>query len=375
MIYFDNAATTYPKPECVYKAIDKANREMAFNAGRGSYKKAKSASMIIDETRGLLADLVKTDKNNVIFKTSSTSALNNILLGLEWNKGDNIYVSPFEHNSVIRPLEHIKKVYDVNLIILPFDKKTWEISDETWDMFALKKPKCVICSSKSNVTGYKLPIDEIFSQSKKYNAINVLDASQSFGIDRKISKENTDFIIFAGHKSLYASFGVAGFFKLTKVNLKVTEFGGTGSDSLNPNMPDEMPTKYECGSKNIVAISGLNESLKWLKEHNVEQKEEELSRYLYNELIKIPKVITYVPQKPEKCIGILSINVNGYTPDDVASILDEEFDIAVRKGYHCSPFIHDFINSKQYNGTVRISLSYFNTKEEIDKLIEALKSL
>ena len=139
MIYFDNAATTYPKPECVYKAIDKANREMAFNAGRGSYKKAKSASMIIDETRGLLADLVKTDKNNVIFKTSSTSALNNILLGLEWNKGDNIYVSPFEHNSVIRPLEHIKKVYDVNVIILPFNKKTWEISNEAWDMFALKK--------------------------------------------------------------------------------------------------------------------------------------------------------------------------------------------------------------------------------------------
>ena len=375
MIYLDNAATTYPKPECVYKAIDKANRQMAFNSGRGSYKKAKDVSIIIDKTRESLANIIKSDKNNVIFKTSSTSALNNILLGLDWKEGDNIYISPFEHNSVIRPLEYIKKTYNVNVIILPFDKTTWEIDDEIWDMFVLKRPKCVICSSKSNVTGYKLPVKKIFEQSKKYNSINILDASQSFGVDRKITKENTDFIVFAGHKSLYASFGVAGFIKLSNVNLKVTEFGGTGSDSLNPNMPNDLPTKYEAGSKNIVSIIGLNESLKWLQQHDVEQREEELTTYLYEKLTKISKIILYVPNKPQKCVGILSINVAGYTPDDVASILDEEFDIAVRKGYHCAPFVHDFIGSQQYNGTVRISLNYFNTKDEIDRLIEALKSL
>lgn len=375
MIYLDNAATTFPKPEGVYKAIDIANRQMAFNSGRGSYKKAKDVAFVIDETRELLADIIKTNKNNVVFKTSSTSALNNILLGLDWNEGDNIYVSPFEHNSVIRPLEHIKKTYNVNIIVLPFDKKTWEISDEAWDMFALKKPKCVICSSKSNVTGYKIPVNKIFTQSKKYNSINILDASQSFGVDKKISKENTDFIVFAGHKSLYASFGVAGFIKLSNVEIKVTEFGGTGSDSLNPSMPDEFPIKYEAGSKNVVAIIGLNESLKWLQKHDVEKKEEELTRYLYKELTRIPKAIIYVPIEPQKCIGILSINIEGYSPDDVASILDEEFDIAVRKGYHCTPFIHEFIGSRVFNGTVRISLGYFNSKDEIDKLINALKSL
>lgn len=375
MIYLDNAATTYPKPECVYKAIDNANRQMAFNAGRGSYKKAKDVANIVDETRELLADIIKTDKDNVIFKTSSTSALNNILLGLEWNEGDNIYVSPFEHNSVIRPLEYIKRAYNANIIILPFDKTTWEISSEAWDMFALKRPKCVICSSKSNVTGYKLPVNMIFKQSKKYNAINILDASQSFGVDRKILKENTDFIVFAGHKSLYASFGVAGFIKLSNVNLKITEFGGTGSDSLNHNMPDELPNKYEAGSKNIVAIIGLNESLKWLQKNDVEKKEEELTEYLYKELTQVSKIIIYTPVEYQKCVGILSINVDGYSPDDVASILDEEFDIAVRKGYHCAPFVHDFIDSKKFNGTVRISLNYFNSKEEIDELIAALKSL
>lgn len=375
MIYLDNAATTYPKPECVYKALDKANREMAFNAGRGSYKKAREISEKIDETRQLLADIVKTKKENVIFKGSSTNALNNIILGLSWNEGDNIYISPFEHNSVIRPLEQIRKKYNVNIITIPFEKETWEIDKEAWNMFALKKPKCIICSSKSNVTGFKLPVETIFKEGKKYNAINILDASQSFGIDKNISKENTDIIVFAGHKSLYASFGVAGFIHLSNVKIETTEFGGTGSDSLNPNMPDIEPTKYESGSKNTVAILGLNESLKWLKETNVEEKEKELTTYLYEQLIKIPKVTVYVPKDAKKCIGIISVNIEGYSAEEVGNILDEEFDIAVRTGYHCSPLIHEFIGSKEYNGTVRISLNYFNTKEDIDKLIEALKTM
>ncbi len=375
MIYLDNAATTYPKPECVYKGLDKANREIAFNEGRGSYKKAKELSTKIDETRQLLANIIKTNKNNVIFKSSSTSALNNIILGLDWNAGDNIYVSPFEHNSVMRPLKYIEETYKVNIITLPFDKKTWDISETTWDLFALKNPKCIICSSKSNVTGYKLPTKEIFKEGKKYNSINIVDASQSFGIDRNITKEYTDFIVFAGHKSLYASYGVAGFIKLSNVPLKSIEFGGTGSDSLNLNMPEEIPYKYEAGSKNVVAIMGLNESLKWLESVDVEKKEKELTKYLYEKLKQLPKVLIYVPKESEKCIGILSINIQGYTADEVGSILDEEFDIAVRTGYHCAPLIHEFIDSTKFNGTVRISLNYFNSKEEIDKLIEAIKTL
>ena len=375
MIYLDNAATTYPKPESVYKALDVANREMAFNSGRGSYKKARELSAKIDETRQLLANIVKTDKNNVIFKNSSTSALNNIILGLEWNNGDNVYISPFEHNAVLRTLEYIRKKYDINIIVLPFEKETWDISEEMIDMFALKKPKCIICSAKSNVTGFKIPMDKIFREGKKYNSINIVDASQSFGVDKNISKENTDFIVFAGHKSLYASFGVAGFIKLSNIKLECIEFGGTGSDSLNPNMPIDMPGAYEAGSKNVVAILGLNESLKWLEKTNVEEKEEELTKYLYGELKKLPKVIIYVPKDIKKCVGMLSINVDGYSAEDVGNILDEEFDIAVRTGYHCAGLVHEFINSSEFNGTVRISLNYFNSKEDIDKLVEALETL
>lgn len=376
MIYLDNAATTFPKPEEVYLALDKANREYGFNSGRGSYKKAKNVSRIIDETREKIGDFVGVDKNNVIFSTSATESLNIIIFGIDWKEGDNVYVSPFEHNSVMRPLYEIQKRYGINIIFIPFDKQTWELQKEEFDdMLLLSKPKCIVCSSKSNVTGYKLPIKDIFEMSKKYNAINILDASQSFGVDKSISKENTDFIIFAGHKSLYASFGIAGFININSLFLKSYIYGGTGSDSLNLEMPKFGVNHLEAGSKNIVAIYGLNASIKWIKSTNIEEKEKELFYYLYNSLIKNKKIIAYVPLNIEKCCGILSFNVEGYLADDVGNILDEEFDICVRTGYHCCPYIHDFIGSKEYNGTIRISINYFNTKEEIDKLVEALNTL
>lgn len=376
MIYLDNAATTYPKPENVYKRLDYANRELAFNSGRGSYKKAKEVSEIIEDTRKIIANWVnQPDYNKVIFSTSSTESLNRIIFGIDWKEGDNVYISPFEHNSVIRPLEKVKEEYNINIRIIGFNKETWELDDKIEDEFAMYKPKCIFISSKSNVCGLKLPFDKIFELGKKYSSINILDASQSFGVDKKINNINTDFIVFAGHKSLYASFGVAGFIITGDYELKTTIFGGTGSDTLNPKMPDTLPGRYEAGSKNSVAIIGLNESCKWLEKTDVEKKEVELSQYLYTAIEKLNNVICYLPKDRNKCIGILSINVRNYLAEDVGKILSEEFDICVRTGYHCSPYIHDFLNTKNYGGTIRISLNYFNTTNDIDKLIDALKTL
>lgn len=375
MIYFDNAATTFPKPAEVYEALDKANRNLAFNAGRGSYKEAKMAANIIDETREEIASFVEAKKENVVFTTSSTEALNFIIFGLDWQEGDNVYVSPFEHNSIMRPLEEVRKRYGINIIIIPFEKETWKLSDDIHDMFLMNNPKYIFCSSKSNVVGYRLPVEEIFELGKKYNSINILDASQSFGVDRTIGKKNTDFIVFAGHKSLYASFGIAGFIKNNQLKLKSCIFGGTGSDSLNLSMPAEEPMKYEAGSKNIVAIYGLHESIKWLKKNDVLEKEKMLFSYFCDKIENVDKVITYLPRDKELCSGIISINLEGYQPDQVGEILENDFEICVRTGYHCSPLIHDFIDSRKYYGTVRISFNYFNTFEEIDKLIEALKTL
>ena len=261
MIYFDNAATTFPKPEPVYEAINKAMREYSFNAGRGSYNKASKTFKMIEETRQKLADVVGASQNQVVFTSSATESLNNIIYGLGLKEGDNVYVSPFEHNAVIRPLHNLK----VNICILPFDKKTWELEvNKLNDMFLLKKPKVIIISHISNVTGYELPYKEIFKHGKKFDSITVLDSAQGFGV-YPIVTNDCDYIVFAGHKSLYAMFGIAGYLKLSNNHQKEFKIGGTGSDSLNPNMPELMPYRYEAGSLNSIGIYSINIALDFLK--------------------------------------------------------------------------------------------------------------
>ena len=375
MIYFDNAATTYPKPEEVYKALDNANRNLAFNAGRGEYKESAEAFNLIEDTRAKLASLVNARKESVVFTSSATESLNLIINGLDINDGDYIYVSPFEHNAVIRPLKNLQKSVHFNLRVLSFDKDTWEPEYETIENdFALYHPKAVFISHLSNVTGYLIPYERIFELSNNWNSINVLDCSQSLGVVKPDSISNTNYIVYAGHKSLYASFGIAGFMKLKNDDLKVVKAGGTGSDSLNPEMPKELPYKYEAGSPNIVATAALNASLDWLKRNAVYSKEKELMQYLLDELYEVDSVQVYCPGNIMP-VSVVSINIEGLSSDDVAMILNEDFDICVRSGYHCAPLVHDFIGSKSYSGTVRISLNFFNTKEEINTLIDALKSI
>ena len=375
MIYFDNSATTFPKPECVYKALDYANRNLAFNAGRGQYNQALTATEIIQQAREEVASFIKCDSKAVTFFSSATESLNIIINGLNIKEGDNIYISPFEHNAIVRPLYNLKNIINFNIYILPFDKITWDIDEnKIINMFAINNPKAIFLSSVSNVTGYQLPYEKIFDLSKKYNCINVLDCAQSYGVFAP-KVNNVDFIVFAGHKTLYSSFGIAGFINLHNYHLKITKSGGNGSDSLNHNMPENYYNRYEAGSPNIVAIYGLISGCKWLKENKIDILELENTIYLINQLKTINNIILYLPKDLSKICGIVSFNVIGYAPDEVATILNDEFDICVRSGYHCAPFVHEFINSLEFGGTVRISLGAFNTKDEINKFIEDLKTL
>lgn len=187
--------------------------------------------------------------------------------------------------------------------------------------------------------------------------------------------KDVDFCVFAGHKSLYASFGIAGIIAKDFSLLNVTKSGGTGSDSLNHYMPEKGYGRVEAGSPNIVAIYGLLESIKWLKKNDVFKHENSLTIYLIEKFKNVKNIVVYTPENPNDLIGIVSINVDGYAPADVGSILSNEFDIAVRTGYHCSPFVHEFIGSNSFHGTVRISLGAFNDEDDINKLIEALNTL
>lgn len=374
MIYLDNGATTYPKPECVYEALNFANRNLAFNAGRGSYKKSKEVSEMIYDTRCKIASFVNKDADSVVFLSSATECLNLLINGIDFQDGDTVYISPFEHNAIVRPLYNIKKSININIIILPFDKKTWNPDFKKIDeMFSIKKPKAVLLSQISNVTGFVVDYLNIFKLSKAYGSINILDSAQAYGIANP-DLENCDFCVFAGHKTLYASFGIAGFIINSTYNLNITKSGGNGSDSLNHYMPSKGFGKYESGSPNSVAIYGLNKSIDWLKTNNPYKHEKELTYYLIEKLSKIDKVKLYIPESKD-ILGIVSFNVKGYLSDDVASILNEEFEIEVRSGFHCAPFVHEFIGSLDTKGTVRVSVGAFNSKNDIDVLINAILTL
>ncbi len=374
MIYFDNSATTYPKPEVVYDAINFASRNLAFNAGRGTYKKANDAMNIINLARKNIADLVNSDSENVAFFSSATESLNIIINGLGIKENDNVYISPFEHNAIIRPLYNLMEKIKFNIHILPFDNKTWQIkNDILTNMFARNNPNYIFISHVSNVTGYIVPYQEIFKKGKEYGSINIVDCAQSFGIINP-QKNNCDFIVFAGHKSLYASFGIAGFINVNDYKLNIVKSGGNGSNSLNHKMPEGSYRRYESGTQNIIAIYSIIKSIDWLKEIDLQSHERELVTYFLEKLQKNDKIKIYMPPL-DKNLGIVSFNVDGYSPEEVGNILSDEFDICVRTGYHCSPLVHDFIETKENGGTVRVSFGAFNTKEEINVLIDALNTL
>lgn len=375
MIYLDNAATTFPKPECVYKELDYANRYYAFNAGRGNYNESNNAYSIIDKARDSVAGIVGLDKASVIFSSSATEALNQIIYGLPLKEGDTVLISPFEHNAVVRPLYQLKKQKDFSIEMIPFESKTWELDIKEYvNLISTKKPKVIIVSQISNVTGYKLPYETIFSFAKQYaNSITILDAAQGYGI-LPIDTTSVNYIVFAGHKSLYSSFGLSGFLQVKEDVLSIVKAGGTGSDSRNLFMADNGVYKFEAGSFNVVAAAGLIKSIEWLKNTDILNYENQLTQYALEKLYGCNGIKLFIPSSKD-IFGVISFAIPGFVSEDVGTILYDEFGICCRTGYHCAPFVHDFIHSIQYGGTIRVSFSYFNTKRDIDNLVLGIKSV
>ena len=376
MIYLDNAATTYPKSESVYQALDEANRNYAFNTGRGSYAKARIATEIIDTTKKQIKELVNAAVNSrVIFTPSITIALNQILQGIDFCKGDNIYYSPYEHNAVARTLHLIKSRMDVNLLEMPINESTLEIDVEKLKYeFSVNPPRCVCCTHISNVTGYVLPVTEIFECASHYNAITVLDTAQSLGVEKiDMVKMNVSFLAFTGHKSLYGPLGIGGFVDAGKIKINQIMAGGTGSNSLILDMPSESPERYEFASSNIVAIAGLSQAIKEIDVNKLIE-EEKLVKRLIDGLSQIEDIDLYVPISG-KHRNIVSFNLKNYKSGELGIILDNDFEIAVRTGYHCAPFIHRWLKDEKYLGTVRVGIGKFNTKEDIDALLEAIREI
>lgn len=381
VIYFDNAATTFPKPDCVYDAVNECMRNFGVNAGRGSYSLSRKASGIIDELRKEIIEVVNLEEpKKVVLQPSATIAMNQILNGLDWSKIKNVYVTPFEHNAIMRTLEKIKSKHKINIYIIPFNNISMELNEDEFKRTIItNRADLIIMSQVSNVTGLILPIEKILEIGNDEGTISVIDAAQAFGlINIDMKKNDIDFLVFAGHKTMYGPFGLGGFIYNSKYELRSLITGGTGSDSTNLLMPNKMPTKYEAGSYDISAIFGVLTGLKWIKSNNVdsvENRERILTKYCIEKLRNIYGIELYIPKNDLKHIGIISFNLNNYRADELAQILDEDFDICVRAGHHCAPKVGEFLGGNAKNGVVRISLGYFNEEYEIDKLVQALEEL
>ena len=369
--YFDNAATTFPKPEDVYTFSDNFFRGCGVNVGRGQYKLADEAAALVAETRKLLLELNHCPEKQIVFTSTATIALNTILRGIDLIDDSNVYVTPFEHNAVMRVLRYISKTVRLNIIQLDFDKSNFVYDLEKIKyQFADSPPNLVVMTHASNVCGVVAPIAEISQIAKKHNAVTVVDMCQTMGlIDTDISR--IDYAVFAGHKTLYAPFGIAGFISPATSNLAPLIYGGTGIDSSSDDLPETLPERYEAGSLNSMAIAGLNASLKWLNKIGIagiyEAECRNHSRLL--ELLSKFDNIKIIPQG-QNAIGVVSCVFEGYSSDNIGQILSEK-NIAVRTGLHCSPEAHKFLGTFP-SGTVRFSVSFFNVEEDFKLLDKVL---
>ncbi|OPJ55647.1 aminotransferase class V-fold PLP-dependent enzyme [Alkalithermobacter paradoxus] len=377
-IYLDNAATTFPKPKEVYEYMINMYQNYGANVGRATTSYDQGINSIVKETRDMLKNLVNAkDGYEAVFTPSATIAFNQILWGLDWSKINNVYISYFEHNAVLRTLEAIKKDYDINIKFLEFEKDNWKYDFQKIEYeFENSSPDLVIINHVSNVFGYISTIEEIYDLSKKYNPIYIIDACQSMAlVELDLLRYRFDFVIFAGHKTLYGPFGIAGFIMNKNIDLKPYIYGGTGTESMSMNMPNELPSKYEAGSLNTLAIFGLYKALKWINEigvKNIRKQEEIITRELVSVLQKYDFIQTYIPTNNH--IGIVSFKIKGYPVDIMGECIGKNYKITLRYGLHCAPNAH-IVSNTLPEGTIRVSTGYFTTLEDIRKLDDALSDL
>ncbi len=374
--YFDNAATTFPKPEKVYQYMDSFYRECGANVGRGQYKLAAKAAAMVDDTRKMLLELNHCPNRAVVFTPSATEALNVIINSYVKRNKLNVYLSPFEHNAVARVIFHLQQVFEIKVHTLAFDK-----SDVAYDLekiksqFSENRPDVVIISHASNVCGILAPIAKICALSKTHGAINIIDMCQTMGlVDTNLNNDNIDYSVFAAHKTLYGSMGLGGFICALNADLEPLIYGGTGVDSSNPNLPVSIPERYEVGSLNLLAIAGLNAALKWIRSVGIDaiyKKEQENRRHLLELLAKYDNIkIVLQAKDKDSAIGVVSCVFDGLGSDNIGQILSGR-DVAVRTGLHCAPNAHRFLGTCPA-GTVRFSVGYFNTDSDFERLEEAL---
>lgn len=377
MTYFDNAATTFPKPDCVYDFMNAFYRKSGANAGRGNYGMAESAGALIKDTRRRLQALLHCESKQVIFTPTATIALNIIIQGMIKKGAKNIYISPFEHNAVTRTLHNFEKQGTIAVRQLEVEQSLAYDIERIRYQFDAVKPDMLIVSHASNVLGLVAPVEELCSLAKEYEAYTLIDMSQTAGlVDLQVGLNTIDFAVFAGHKTLYGPTGISGFVMKPEIKMPAVIFGGTGFESANQDMPQSLPERYEMGTGNIVGIAGLNVALKWLDEEgldNIWKKEEEHRKRLLDILQGYDFLRVVGNDTQQKFVGIVSCVMDGISSDSAGGIFDR-YGIAVRTGLQCAPLAHQFLGTYPA-GTIRFSVGYFTSDDDFEALERALEEI
>lgn len=377
MAYFDNAATTYPKPDQVYDFMDSFYRSNGGSAGRGNYELANTTKGLIDDTRDRIKRLLRCPAKQVVFEPTATIALNIIIQGIIQTGVKNVYISPFEHNAVTRVLNHYEKSGDISVYELSVTKTLEYDLKRIRYQFDSVKPDFVIVSHASNVIGLLAPVEEIFSLAKGYGAITLVDMAQTAGlVDINVGLETIDFAVFAGHKTLMAPTGISGFVMNPAVQPLPVLFGGTGYDSANQDMPSSLPERYEMGTLNTVGVAGLNAALRWIEEKTIQylyECEEQQRRRLISLLKRYDFLSIVGNEEGRNYVGIVSCVMEGISSDSAGSIFSEQR-VSVRTGLQCAPRAHRFLGTFP-EGTIRFSVNALTSEDDFLALENALENI
>ena len=375
MIYLDNSATTLIKPPQVAQAVYDAINTMG-NSGRGAYNSSISSSMVLYETRELIAEMFNLHyPEQVAFTLNATEALNTAINGLI-SYNDHIITTELEHNSVLRPLYRLEEKGTELTIIKAND---WgNINYIDIEKAIKSNTKAIVCTHCSNLTGNVLDIAKIGEICKRHNILFILDASQSAGIfDIDMEKQNIDVVCFTGHKSLYGPQGTGGICIKKGVNISPLKVGGSGIKTFEKTAPSSMPEHIEAGTVNSHSIAGLKAGLEFIQKtgiSKIREKENMLVDLFYNSIKNIKDIKIYGDFSTKERGPIVSLNLGNYSSSSVSDELFERFEIATRSGGHCAPLMHKALGTEK-QGAVRFSFSYFNTKDEVSFASKALKIL
>ncbi|WP_125152740.1 aminotransferase class V-fold PLP-dependent enzyme [Clostridium rectalis] len=375
MIYVDNAATTFPKPKEVYTQVLDCMKNYGANPGRSSHNLALKAETKVSEAREIVSNFFKvTNPFNIIFTCNATEGLNIGIKGV-LKPGDHVISTVIEHNSVLRPLNSLSKK-GVKVTLVGVDKYG-QVNIANLKKEIKKNTKMIIINHASNVLGTIQYINSIGKLAKSEGILFMVDASQSAGtIDIDVCRDNIDLLAFPGHKGLLGPQGTGGLFIRSDIMLEPFKEGGTGSNSNSMNQPDFNPDRFESGTLNVPGIVGLSEGIKFIEKvgrRNIQNHEKQLIEYLLKELKKLDFIKIYGHTSYKNRCSVVSINIDTMESSNVGYLLNKK-GIAVRTGYHCASLIHGIIGTIKW-GTVRISPGYFNTFDDIESVIKALKEI